>query len=253
MHGGLWNLRQSVNKRFLPVKTNMVRLLLFDIDGTLIRTGGAGMRAFARTAERTFGRPGGTDGVCFAGRTDTALIREFFRAYGVPVTAENEARFIEAYLGNLEEFLGENAGEICPGVEAFLERVQSLEDAPTLGLLTGNVRRGAELKLRAHGLWELFQFGGFGEDHEDRSLVAAAAVERARMHLGLGEALRGEAMIVIGDTPRDVSCAQAVGAMSLAVTTGGFSREELERSGATWVVENLGEAGLTWMGNVNYK
>lgn len=214
-----------------------MRAVLFDIDGTLIRTGGAGVRAFAMAAGRLHGLPDGTSHMVFHGRTDTSLVREYLRHHGLQETDAEMTRFLGTYLGLLREKLGEHAGETCPGVWEFLARCRSLGSPPLLGLLTGNVREGAELKLRAHGLWDEFVTGGFGDDHEDRDLVAAAAFQRVRECLG--DDVRPEEVLVVGDTPRDVQCARAIGARALAVATGGFGVEDLRRCDPDWVVDDL--------------
>lgn len=214
-----------------------MKAVLFDIDGTLIRTGGAGVRAFALAAERLHGLPGGTSHMVFHGRTDTSLVREFLRHHGLGETEAAMARFLETYLGLLREALAEQAGETCPGVWEFIRQCRSLGPPPLMGLLTGNVRQGAELKLRAHGLWDEFETGGFGDDHEDRDQVAAAALRRVAEHLGAGVDARD--ILVVGDTPKDVQCARAIGARALAVATGGFGMDALRRCDPDWVVEDL--------------
>lgn len=211
--------------------------VLFDIDGTLIRTGGAGVRAFARAAADLHGLPGGTAHMVFHGRTDTSLVREYLRHHGLEETRAEMGRFLEAYLGLLRGMLAEHAGETCPGVWEFIEGCRALERPPLMGLLTGNVRRGAELKLRAHGMWEVFETGGYGEDHEDRDGVAAAALRRVVEHRG--RSIRPEDLLVVGDTPRDIQCARAIGAKVLAVATGAFGVEELAAHGPDWVARNL--------------
>lgn len=215
----------------------MTRLVLFDIDGTLIRTGGAGVKAFARTAAEVFGRPGGTEGLSFAGRTDLSLVREFLEAHGFEVSRENRERFLGAYLGFLGEYLDEHAGETCPGVGELLAGLRGQPEPPAIGLLTGNVRPGAERKLRAHGLWEEFEFGAYGDEHEDRNHLAGLAWQRGRERLGSD--LVGREIVVVGDTPRDVACARAIGARCLAVATGQHQVEELAATGPEWVCQDL--------------
>ena len=214
-----------------------MRVILFDIDGTLIRTGGAGVKAFARASELVFGIPNGTDHLNFHGRTDTSLVREYLEFHGLEVSRTNRERFLQAYLSLLEEQLNAHPGETCPGVSAFLRACRSLTPTPLIGLLTGNVRLGAELKLRAHGLWEEFSIGGFGDDDEDRNRIAAIVHNRSQQ--ALGAEIPGEQVLVIGDTERDVACARAIGARCLAVATGGVSEADLARSGPDWLVSSL--------------
>ena len=216
---------------------HMVRLFLFDIDGTLIRTGGAGMRAFAQAFASEFGIVDGVARLQFAGRTDRGLVREVFEAQGVPVTEENFHRFHDRYVFLLEEQLKDSQGGAIPGVWEFLRQLEALPEPPLLGLLTGNIRLGAEIKLRRFGLWEIFRTGGFGDDHEDRNQIAAIARERGGRQLR--ENLRGEQIVVVGDTPHDVRCGRAIGAKVLAVSTGGSTWEELEAHRPEWLVADL--------------
>jgi phosphoglycolate phosphatase-like HAD superfamily hydrolase len=215
----------------------MVRAILFDIDGTLIRTGGAGMKAFARAAELAFGSSGRARDLVFHGRTDTSLAKELLRAHGLAEDAGGVQRFLDTYVFLLGEQLAESHGEICPGVWEFMAALECLPEPPLMGLLTGNVRLGAELKLRAHGLWEVFEVGGFGDDDEDRNRIADIAKRRVERHLG--HPLEGREVVVVGDTPRDVECARAIGARSLAVATGGVLAEELAAHEPDWLVPDL--------------
>jgi phosphoglycolate phosphatase-like HAD superfamily hydrolase len=216
---------------------DMVRLVLFDIDGTLIRTRGAGVRAFARAFATEFGIVDGVMRLQFAGRTDSGLVREVFEAQGVPATRENFHRFYDRYVFLLDEQLRECAGAVIPGVWDFLRQLEALTVPPLVGLLTGNIRLGAEIKLRRFGLWEVFRTGGFGDDHEDRNQIAAIA--RARACRLLRENLRGEQIVVVGDTPHDIRCGQAIGARVLAVATGGSAIGELGPHRPEWLVEDL--------------
>lgn len=220
----------------------MIRLVLFDIDGTLIRTGGAGMAAFTLTGEQAFGVLNGTGHMKFAGRTDTSLVREFFVSHGLETNDANVTRFFEHYLSILGETLAAYQGAPCAGVEAFLEGLSSLSQPPRIGLLTGNIRRGAEIKLRHFGLWGWFEMGAYGDDHEDRNQIAHVALRRGRELLG--EDLQPDELLVVGDTPRDVECGRAVGAKVLAVATGGASHEDLQASQPDWLVGDLTQAAV---------
>ena len=215
----------------------MVRLVLFDIDGTLIRTNGAGVKAFERTFAVEFGFPEAVGGVTFAGRTDTSLVRQFFRRHAIEESAENFARFFNTYVFMLQHLLPQTGGAACSGVTEFIHQLQSLPDPPVLGLLTGNIRLGAEIKLRHYRLWDCFRTGAFGDDEEDRNRLAAIAHQRGA-HL-VGRGLNGDEVLVVGDTPLDIACAQSIKARMLAVGTGGYSCEELSACAPTWVVRDL--------------
>jgi len=217
----------------------MVRLVLFDIDGTLIRTGGAGVRAFAQAFAAEFGIVDGVAHLKFAGRTDSGLVREVLEAQGIPATKDNFRRFCDRYVFLLEEQLQTSQGGAIPGVWDFLRQLEALPEPPLIGLLTGNIRLGAEMKLRRFGLWEVFRTGGFGDDHEERNEIAAIARERGCS--ALGENLRGEQIVVVGDTPHDVRCGRAIGAKVLAVSTGGSTEEELRVNEPDWLVGDLRE------------
>jgi phosphoglycolate phosphatase-like HAD superfamily hydrolase len=215
----------------------MVRLVLFDIDGTLVRTGGAGMKAFARVFETEFKAWNGFEKLSFSGRTDFGIVREFFTYHDIPATAENFQRFFERYVFWLDLILKESQTAICPGVMDFIHGLQALAEPPVIGLLTGNIRLGAEIKLRHFQIWDYFVTGGFADDHEDRDQIAAAARERGRRLLG--NDLREEEVVVIGDTPLDIRCGRAIGARVLAVATGGSTYEELEPHKPDWLVRDL--------------
>jgi phosphoglycolate phosphatase len=215
----------------------MIRLVLFDIDGTLVHTGGAGTKAFSQTFASIFGLKHGAERMKFAGRTDTSLVREFFKIHGVPESAENFRQFFENYVFWLEHIVAQSTGGECAGVVRFIEELLALPEPPMLGLLTGNIRLGAEIKLRRFGLWDFFVMGGFADDHEDRNHIAVAALARGRRVLD--SQLQPQEIVVIGDTPFDVRCGKFIGAKTLAVATGGAKFEELKQHEADWTVENL--------------
>lgn len=215
----------------------MVRLVLFDIDGTLIRTGGAGVKAFAKTFATEFNMADGFERLKFAGRTDYSLVREFFGFNQIAPTPGSFERFFGRYVFWLDHLLRDSKTELCPGVWEFIGELQALPQAPLLGVLTGNIRLGAEIKLRHFNLWHVFQTGGFADDHEERNQIAAVARQRGSRILG--EDLRGDQVVVIGDTPLDIRCARAIGAKVLAVATGGAKLEELKLRQPDWAVPDL--------------
>lgn len=226
-------MRGELSCFFAPVP----RLVLFDIDGTLIRTGGAGMAAFDRVFTSTFQKPGAARAIQFSGRTDTSIVRGFFVQQGIEPSPANFQRFFEPYHFWLDHVLRETEGRVLPGVVELIDGLRALPEPPAIGLLTGNVRLGAEIKLRHYGIWEHFELGAFGDDHEDRNQLAVIARERGGRHLR--RALQGEEIVVVGDTPHDVRCAQAINARCLAVATGGATWDELAAHKPAWLVEDL--------------
>jgi phosphoglycolate phosphatase-like HAD superfamily hydrolase len=219
----------------------MVRLVLFDIDGTLVHTGGAGTKAFSQTFASIFGLQHGTERIKFAGRTDVSLVREFFRIHAIPESPENFRQFFENYVFWLEHIVAQSTGGECAGVAGFIAGLAGLPQPPMLGLLTGNIRLGAEIKLRRFGLWDFFAMGGFADDHEDRNHIAVAALQRGRRVLD--SHLQPQEIVVIGDTPFDVRCGKFIGAKTLAVATGGATYADLKTQAADWTVENLTQIG----------
>ena len=215
----------------------MIRLVLFDIDGTLVHTGGAGVKAFAQVFATEFNATDGFEKLKFAGRTDTSLVREFFNYHHIDATPSNFQRFFERYVHSLDHILSTSRTETCPGVWEFIHQLKELRQPPLLGLLTGNIRLGAEIKLRHFDLWQVFVTGAFADDSEDRNGIAAAARERGNQSLGGN--LRDEEVLVIGDTPLDIRCGRSIKAKVLAVATGGARLDELKQHQPDWAVADL--------------
>ncbi|HYJ05460.1 MAG TPA: HAD hydrolase-like protein [Chthoniobacterales bacterium] len=200
------------------------RLLLWDIDGTLISTGAAGQRAIVRATAEQFGGNGDLQGVEIAGRTDTGIAQQVLTKYGAPVNDDSVSSFLDQYLRFLAEELPLREGRVLPGVLQLLQRSAQQPDT-TLGLLTGNLERGAKLKLEHYQLWHFFAFGAFSDDHHDRNELGAFAISRALA--GTGIKFGGAQVDVIGDTGHDIACGKAIGARTVAVATGSWSREQL--------------------------
>jgi phosphoglycolate phosphatase-like HAD superfamily hydrolase len=219
--------------------------VLFDIDGTLVQTGGAGQLAFAETFASEFGVERISAEVPFAGRSDRAIALELMSVHGVPATDENWLRFCNTYLRRLPEALERREGRILPGVSELLGRLADLPHV-MVGLLTGNIREGARRKLEYYELFNHFGFGGFGDVQTDRSAIAVEAVAEAQRELAVRSNGSGprklEGVMVVGDTIHDVRSARAVGAVAVATPTGGSTREQLAAAAPDLLVEDLREA-----------
>ncbi|MFP6895715.1 MAG: HAD hydrolase-like protein [Roseibacillus sp.] len=211
------------------------RLVLFDIDGTLIDTRGAGLKAIRMAVHDLHGAE--VPKLDLNGATDSGLARDILSSFDLEVNEKSVSAFYEAYLVRLAEHLGNGdfAGVILPGVPRLLDALR--EAGATLGLLTGNIAAGADLKLEHFGLAEYFGFGAFGDDHHDRNELGPVAVARAEEMQG--RSFDRAETVIIGDTPKDIACGKALGSITLAVATGSFTVEELRDHHATMVVENF--------------
>lgn len=214
-----------------------MNVLLFDIDGTLVNTGGAGGDAIFDALREDFAPASNVEGVSFAGRTDRAICRDLLRLNGLEVNETNWIRMRDGYLRRLGTYLGQREGRVLPGIVETIARLKRREDV-ALGLLTGNTREGARLKLGHYGLHHHFAFGGFGDHHDDRNHVAAEALAAARGHLPSHD-LSLDRVYVIGDTPLDISCARAIGARAIAVATGTHTRAELAEAKPDHLYDDL--------------
>lgn len=221
----------------------MKLLLLWDIDGTLLSAGGAGRRAMRTALARIFGLEADLEGIEWAGRTDQHIVRQILIKYGLPDTEESVTRYLEGYLADLPAELARSQGHVLPGVSGLLETVAARADAAQ-GLLTGNLRRGAQVKLAWHGLWDYFPFGAFANDAEQRNELGPYALRRARDHTGFSFA--PEQTWVIGDTPHDIACGKALGARTLAVATGPHALDRLQAHAPTATLPDLTDPNAFW-------
>jgi phosphoglycolate phosphatase len=212
------------------------RLILWDIDSTLVNTGSAGQHALVRATIEWFGGEGDLTGVEIAGRTDTGIARQILEKYGKPVTEENIHSFLDRYVALLPDELPKRNGRVLPGVRDLLEHLAGQPDK-TLGLLTGNLERGARLKLGHYDLWNFFSFGAFADDHHDRNALGPCALIRAAAHTRFD--FPPEQVDVIGDTGHDIACGKVFGARTIAVATGSWSRERLAEQGPDFLFDDL--------------
>lgn len=199
-------------------------VILWDIDGTLIRSGGAGKDAMEGALLEAFNLAVVQGEVPYSGRTDRAIARDLLRVHGIDPSDANQTKLQEAYLARLPGSLSRSEGNVLPGVLQALAELKPRTDVLN-GLLTGNIRRGARVKLGHFGLWEHFACGGFGDEHFDRDDVARMAYREVCSHRGCD--VDPTDIWVIGDTPLDVRCARAIGAKAVAVATGWHPVEEL--------------------------
>ena len=218
-------------------------LYLFDIDGTLVDTGGAGMAALKEATREIFGHEG--PALDLAGSTDLGIVANIHAHFEIEPTRERIDAYFEVYLGRLDWNLTQGGfpGRVFDGVHALLAGLTNRSDT-SIGLLTGNIAGGAAAKMRHFGLADHFSFGAYGSDHADRNRLGPIALERAAVHTG--RTFTAAETWVIGDTPKDIACAHAIGARCLAVATGQFSADALAAHRADQVVESLNEA-LEWI------
>lgn len=217
-------------------------IFLFDIDGTLLLTGGAGRRSFERAFSEVVGNAEGLRGVSFGGMTDKGIARAGLEASGLEATDERVDQLFDAYLLALQDELARTPKyTIMPGVHELLAALKQVAGI-AIGLGTGNLKRGAEAKLRFGQLWDHFSFGGFGCDHELRGELLRAGALRGAEQLGVP--LDQCRVVVIGDTIRDVDAAKEIGAECIGVETGGVEAAVLTARGAHAVYRDLSVEGV---------
>lgn len=220
--------------------TSPLRLILFDIDGTLVLGRGSLRAWFGEALLEVFGESGDLDGYDFSGKIDPQIVSELLAGAGVS-TSEIQAglpRVKQAYLHRLQNRLTAEYLELLPHVREVLERLHSRGEV-TLGLLTGNWELGARAKLACHDLNRFFRFGAFGDGQQRRRDLPPLALQRAAAVTG--ERILAAQTLIVGDSPLDVECARLHGIRSAAVATGRVPRERLESTHADWVVSDLGE------------
>jgi len=218
-----------------------VRLVLFDVDGTLLSSSGAGRRALERALREVYGTAGPIDDYDFHGGTDLQIIRDLLGLAGLPAetVAAGESALFVRYVEWLDAEVGDGEGvNLYPGVRALVERLGEIDEC-LVGLLTGNIEAGARIKLRSTGLWPRFRLGAYGSDHADRNRLPEVAARRAEALVG--RVFRGPDVVVIGDTPRDIECARAFGASAVAVATGRLGVAELRAHVPDHLFADLGD------------
>jgi phosphoglycolate phosphatase len=205
-----------------------MRLVLFDIDGTILTARGAGRRALAAALTEVYGTAGDIERYDLRGRTDPRIVFDLMEAAGLarPAVHERLGDCFEIYARGLAGEIGDGSGVIThPGIAELVRRLHSTPEA-LVGLLTGNIEAGARIKLEPTGLTPYFRLGAYGSDHVDRRQLPSLAARRA--HALTGHSFAPEKVVVIGDTPHDIECARHFGAVAVAVATGQYARERLE-------------------------
>ncbi len=217
----------------------MHTLILFDIDGTLTR-GGPAKVAFHTAMLETFGTAGAIESHDFSGKTDPQIVRELLTDAGLEDAAVDAglAGLWDRYIGELEARIRDNPMRLLPGVADLIEALDAEPDV-ALGLVTGNIIRGARVKLGSVGLAGFFAIGGYGSDHEIRKHLPAIALERAFETWGVR--FPAASTVIVGDTPRDVECGKHEGTRTVAVATGRIPRERLETTGADAIFDDFSD------------
>jgi phosphoglycolate phosphatase-like HAD superfamily hydrolase len=221
-----------------------MRIVLFDIDGTILRSGGVGRVAMEAALEETFGSRGSSE-YHYDGKTDKQIVRDLMRreGHGDEAIDTQMVQLLERYVSGLHRELdsGGRSVHVFPGVRELFDTLEEQESV-VLGLLTGNIEAGARAKLGAAGIdFDRFKVNAFGSDHELRPELPAVAQRRARELLDVE--IAGNRIIVIGDTPADIRCGESIGARAIAVATGRYTVEELSKHDPYALFETLADTG----------
>ncbi len=214
------------------------RLLLFDIDGTLITSGGAGESSLKLAMRERFGVEEDLAGITLAGATDALIARQLLSKHALEISPQNVSALLDSYLRHLPDRMPRHRGRLLPGIVDLLEALKAFE-CFKLALLTGNLERGAKIKLSHFGVWDYFEFGAFADDHHDRNeLGRFARIRAAERH---GMEFPAERIYVIGDTPRDIECGRAIEAQTVAIATGIYSYDELRAHDPDFLFRDLSD------------
>ena len=213
-----------------------MKFILFDIDGTLLDSGGAGTSSLNIAFEEIFAIKGAFRSINMAGKTDMQILKEAFELYKIDHSNGIIPEFYRNYVRLLREHIRKASGHIKPGIREALRELQARKEC-ILGLLTGNIEEGARVKLDFFGLNSYFSIGAFGSDDEDRNKLLPIAVDKLCQMYSVKVGFRD--CVVIGDTPRDISCSKPYGAFSIAVATGPYSAGTLSAAGADFVFDDL--------------
>jgi phosphoglycolate phosphatase-like HAD superfamily hydrolase len=236
----------SIDLNLLGSYHKKMKLLLFDIDGTLIDTGGAGSRSLNISFEELFSIKEAFKDISMAGKTDIQIMKEGMIKHQISYQDSILTKIINTYIKNLSIQMNNNNKHLKPGIKNLLQILSQKNDF-AIGLLTGNIEKGARIKLEPFGLNQYFPSGAFGSDHEDRNRLLPIAVERFTKIVKRNINFRD--CIIIGDTPRDVYCAKPYGARCIAVSTGPYSYDSLIKSGADFVMKDLSDT-ITFLNKI---
>ncbi|MDA0712285.1 MAG: HAD family hydrolase [bacterium] len=220
----------------------MKKLVLFDIDGTIMNTDGGGASSCKKALETVFGREVPLENYSMSGKTDTQIVLDLMERVGIS-REETTSKLDEInvrYIDHLSREVDSWNPELCPGIVEVLDALSDREDA-VLGLLTGNIARGAQVKLNRVGLWSYFKTGAFGDRAPERKMLPGIAQETARELTG--KVFEGKEMVIIGDTPNDVLCGRHLNVKSIAVATGSFDLHTLQSYAPDYAYQDLSKTG----------